>query len=102
MHIAHVHPTAHLLQVAHHAARRVQAKGAAAGQNDGVHPLHQIAGAQQIRFPCAGGRAADAHAADGPFLPAQHHRHAGLAPRALGMAHADTVYVCNISRIVIH
>ena len=50
---AHVQPHAVLFQPAHRAAGGVQSPGAAAGQHDGMHLVHQIARVQQIGFPRA-------------------------------------------------
>jgi hypothetical protein len=40
-------------QPTHHAGGRIEAKSAAAAQNQGVYVLHSVAWVQQIRLSCA-------------------------------------------------
>jgi hypothetical protein len=51
-------PSPRVLQPAHDPIRRGQTKGAAAGEDDGVDPIHQINRIEEVGFPGAGGGAA--------------------------------------------
>ena len=55
-------------QVTAHAGGGFQAEGAAAGQQDAVHAVRDVAGAERIDFLRAGGAAADIDAAHGALL----------------------------------
>ena len=48
-----------LVQVAHDAARRIEAEGAAAGEHDGVNLLDCVDRIEQIRLACTGRAAAN-------------------------------------------
>ena len=74
----------------------------AARQNHRVHLFDQVAGPEQVRLPGARRGTPDGTAAHRPVLAAQHHRDAGAARFALGLAHANAVYVSNIASIRIH
>ena len=74
---ADLHAAAVRLQPAHHAARGVQAEGAAAADQDGVHALHRVDGVEQVGLPRARRRAAHLDAGDGALPVAQHHGAAG-------------------------
>jgi len=54
-------------------------KGAAAREQDGVDALHEVAGVEQVRLPCAGRRTAHIDAGDSTLL-GQDHGAAGRAP----------------------
>ncbi len=69
-----------LLQVAHDAAGRVEAPGAAARQDDGVDRLDQRAGPQGVGLAGAGGAAAHVDAAHGPLLAEDDGAAGGGAP----------------------
>ena len=55
-------PAAVRLQPAHHAGRGVEAEGAAAAEQHGVHALHGVHGVEQVGLARAGRRAAHVHA----------------------------------------
>ena len=69
-----------LLEVAHHAARRVEAERAPARQHDGVDLLDRVDRVQQIGLASARRRAPHVDAANGAAL-GQHDRAAGGPPR---------------------
>ena len=60
------------LEIAHDAAGRIEAEGAAAGEHDGVHDLHEVARAQQVGFPGRGRRAAHVDAGGRTGLDEDH------------------------------
>ena len=64
-------------QPAHHAAGRVQAEGAAAAEQQRMHPVHQVVGVQQVGL--AGARRGAAHVGAGHRAAgrAQHHAATG-------------------------
>ena len=77
---AHVETDLAFFQVAHHAAGRVQAERAAAGQHHGVHFLDHVGRIEQVGLARAGRRAAHVHARRGAGL-GDDHRAAGRPPR---------------------
>ena len=77
-----------LVEVLHHAGRRVEAEGAPARQHDGVHLIHRVHGIQEIGFSRARGRAAHVDAGGGA-VAGEHDRAPGGPLRVREMANFD-------------
>ena len=69
-----------LVEPAHDAAGRVEAEGAASGEDDRVHLLHVVDGIEEVRLPRPGRAAAHVHARHRARLGEDH----GAAGRTLG------------------
>ncbi len=81
-----------LIEIPHHARRRVQSKCAAAGEQNRLHLLHGIDRIQQIRLARPGRRPAHIHASRRALLEQQHG--ATGRPARLGeVTHLDALHV---------
>ena len=74
-----------LVEPAHHAARRVEAEGAAAGQHDRVHLVDRVDRIEQLGLARPGRRAAHVDAGDGA-VAGDHDRAAGRPARVREVA----------------
>ena len=75
-------------QIAPHAGGRFQAEGAAAGEQDAVHLIGHVAGAERVDLLGAAGAAADIHAAHSALL-AQNRGAAGDRVEVRNVTHAN-------------
>ena len=79
-----------LVEVPHHAGRRIETERTPAGQHDGVHLVDEVERAEQVRFTGARGGPADIHATDRTGL-GQDDGAAGRPSRRRVVAHFDPV-----------
>src|SRR5581483_10527301 len=80
------------IQVAHHASRGIQAKSAAARQQDSIYALYGIDRIQQIRLACTGRRASHIHASDCTRVEKNHRAAGGSAPVSK-VTHSNIAYI---------
>src|SRR6185436_2068089 len=83
------------LEVLHDALRRVEAKRAAAGEDNRVHALDEIGGIEQVGLARAGRTAALCDAADGAITVREHHRATRQPAGQREVAHPDAWHLRN-------
>src|SRR2546427_422434 len=82
-------PAAAFPRPAHHAIRRAEPVGRAAGEEDRVHVADEVARVQRVELACARGAAANRYARAHPTGRREHHRTARRGPRVGPMAYGD-------------
>ena len=83
---AHIKADAAFLKVAHHAARSIEPKGAAAAQQNGVDDLGCGRGLEQLALPRGRATAAYIQTHGRTVFPQQEHRAASARPGVFGLA----------------